>query len=75
MRKASIRELHLRTGSIVSQAAEGHVITIVKRGVPVAELGPIPPKPRSKGFPPGRWALLAKFPKVPDSGKWLEKNR
>ena len=75
MRKASIRELHLRTGSIVSQAAEGHVITIVKRGVPVAELGPIQSKPRSKGFTQEHWDRLAGFPKVPDSGKWLEKNR
>ena len=75
MRKATVRDLHLRTGKIVEEAAEGNVITIVKRGVPVAELGPIRPKSRSKGFSKEHWDFVSKFPKVPDSGRWLEKNR
>jgi len=38
MKKVSIRDLHLRTGSVVQEAAEGEVIIIEKRGVAVAEL-------------------------------------
>ena len=38
MKKASIRELHTRTGALVQEAADGEVIIIEKRGVPVAEL-------------------------------------
>lgn len=75
MKKATIRELHLHTGSIVSEATEGRAITILKRGVPVAELGPIRPRPRSKGFGKKHWDRVAGLPKVPDSGRWLEKNR
>ncbi len=75
MRKATVRDLHLRTGAIVDQATEGQVITIVKRGVPVAELRPISAQKRSKVFGQEHWERLAKFPKVPDSGRWLEKNR
>jgi prevent-host-death family protein len=41
MKKASIRDLHTRTGALVEEAAKGEVITIEKRGVPVAELRPI----------------------------------
>src|SRR6478672_11585225 len=38
MKKASIRDLHMRTGALVQEAADGEVIIIEKRGVPVAEL-------------------------------------
>src|SRR2546425_11876458 len=38
MKKASIRDLHMRTGALVQEAADGEVIVIEKRGVPVAEL-------------------------------------
>ena len=38
MKKASIRDLHMRTGTLVQEAADGEVIIIEKRGVPVAEL-------------------------------------
>ena len=41
MKKASIRDLHTRTGALVAEAANGEVITIEKRGVPVAELHPL----------------------------------
>lgn len=56
-------------------AAGGSVITIVKRGTPVAELRPLEPKKRSRGFTAEHWEFVGKFPKVPDSGRWLEKNR
>jgi antitoxin (DNA-binding transcriptional repressor) of toxin-antitoxin stability system len=38
VRKASVRDLHMRTGALVQEAAEGEVIVIEKRGKPVAEL-------------------------------------
>jgi prevent-host-death family protein len=41
MKKASIRDLHMRTGALVQEAADGKVIIIEKRGVPVAQLEPL----------------------------------
>ena len=41
-RRASIRDLHMRTGALVQEAADGETIVIEKRGVPVAELRSIP---------------------------------
>ena len=38
MKKASIWDLHTRTGALVQEAADGEVIIVEKRGVPVAEL-------------------------------------
>ena len=38
MKKASIRDLHMRTGALVQEAADGEIIIIEKRGVAVAEL-------------------------------------
>ena len=43
MKTVSIRELHMHTGALVQEAADGEVIIIEKRGVPVAELGPLTP--------------------------------
>lgn len=42
MKTVSIRELHMHTSALVQEAADGEVIIITKRGVPVAELGPLP---------------------------------
>ena len=63
MRKTTVRELHQHTRMLVTQPAEGHVITILKRGVPVAELRPIGALARPKGFV-DRDDFLRKFPKV-----------
>ena len=38
MKTVSIRELHMHTGALVQEAADGEVIIIQKRGVPVAKL-------------------------------------
>lgn len=38
MRKTSVRELHIHTSALVREAAEGGVIVMERRGVPVAEL-------------------------------------
>ena len=76
MRKATVRDLHMRTGAIVDEAAEGQVITIVKRGVPVAELRPLEAKPRPRGLPKNWEKIMSKAPQVPgDSGKFLEEDR
>jgi len=74
MRKLNVRELHHRTGAIIDEVAGGDVVLIVKRGVPVAELRPA--SPVAKGFPPGHWERLKKFPKLKgDSGRFISGDR
>ena len=51
MRKASIRELHIRTSEFVRAAENGEVIVIERRGQPVIELHPIGKKKRQIQFP------------------------
>jgi len=46
MRKASVRDLHIRTSELVREAAEGSIITIERRGEPIAELRPLTAVPR-----------------------------
>ena len=75
MKTASIRELHEKTGKLVSEAAKGRAIVIVKHGVPVAELRPLG-RAGSERSLPDREATLAKFPQLPgDSGRFLEEDR
>lgn len=75
MKKASIRDLHIRTSELVREAADGAVILIERRGEPVAELRPI-----SKGLArprlPEMSDLWRRFPSVAgDSGRFLEEDR
>ncbi|HJZ95955.1 MAG TPA: type II toxin-antitoxin system prevent-host-death family antitoxin [Candidatus Solibacter sp.] len=44
MRKASVRDLHIRTSELVREAANGTVIEIQRRGEPIAELRPVTKK-------------------------------
>jgi antitoxin (DNA-binding transcriptional repressor) of toxin-antitoxin stability system len=75
MRKASIRDLHLRTGAIVREASQGRVIVIERRGTPVAELRPIERPSPAKVFRELE-PFLAKFPKLKgDSGKFISQSR
>ncbi len=75
MKKASIRDLHIRTSEIVREAAEGAVILIERRGEPVAELRPISNK-RGKRRLPDMAELWERFPSVAaDSGRFLEEDR
>jgi antitoxin (DNA-binding transcriptional repressor) of toxin-antitoxin stability system len=75
MRKASVRDLHIRTSELVREAAGGAVILIERRGEPVAELRPIP-KNRSTPRLPDMTALWRRFPAVAaDSGRFLEEDR
>ncbi len=75
MRKASIRDLHIRTSELVREAADGAVILIERRGEPVAELRPISKKSTRPRLPdlPDVWR---RFPSVAaDSGHFLEEDR
>lgn len=75
MRKASIRDLHIRTSELVREAADGTVILIERRGEPVAELRPISKRP-SKPPLPDLTDLWKRFPSVnADSGRFLEEDR
>jgi prevent-host-death family protein len=75
MKKASIRDLHIRTSELVREAADGGVIVIERRGEPVAELRPISKK-RTKPQLPHMTALWRRFPSVAtDSGRFLEEDR
>jgi antitoxin (DNA-binding transcriptional repressor) of toxin-antitoxin stability system len=61
MRKASVRDLHIRTSELVRDAAGGAVIVIERRGEPVAELRPISKK---KVKLPCMTELWAKLPQL-----------
>lgn len=75
MRSVNVRDLHQRTGKIVAAAAEGHVVIVLKRGLPVAELHPASASARRPGLP-DRASFLAKFPQLSgDSGTYLEEDR
>lgn len=73
MKKASVRELHIRTSELVREAAEGSVIVIERRGEPVAELRPIR---RTRAKLPSLNEVWKRFPAVrSDSGRFLEEDR
>lgn len=75
MKKASVRDLHLKTSAIIKEVAEGRIFVIEKKGVPVAELRPLQALPPTRRLP-RRNALLAKFPRIKlDSGRLLEEDR
>jgi prevent-host-death family protein len=75
MKKASIRDLHIRTSELVREAARGAVIVIERRGEPVAELRPISKKAAKARLPDLR-DVWRRFPSVPgDSGRFLEEDR
>jgi prevent-host-death family protein len=75
VKKASIRDLHIRTSELVREAADGAVILIERRGEPVAELRPISKK-RTTPFLPDMSDLWQRFPSVAaDSGRFLEEDR
>jgi antitoxin (DNA-binding transcriptional repressor) of toxin-antitoxin stability system len=75
MKRVNIRELHENTGSLVDLAAEGHVVVILRRGVPVAEMHPSAAALGRRTLP-DREIVLARFPEVPqDSGRFLEEER
>ena len=75
MRKASVRDLHIRTSELVREAADGAVIVIERRGEPVAELRPIS-KQRLRPRLPDLREVWGRMPKVAtDNGRFLEEDR
>ncbi len=74
MKRATVRDLHIRTSAIVLEVARGQTFVIEKRGVAVAELRPLRQLPPTRRLP-NREALLAKLPLTLDSGKILEEDR
>ena len=64
----------MRTGAIVELAARGETVTVIRRGVAIAQLGPA--KARVAPPLPDREKILARFPRVKgDSGRFLEEDR
>jgi prevent-host-death family protein len=75
MRKASIRDLHIRTSELVRDAAEGEVIVIERRGEPVAELRPLTKKKKKPKFP-DMSLIWNTFPQISgDSTRYIEEDR
>ena len=80
MRKTSVRELHIHTSEFVREAAEGGVIVIERRGVPVAELRPLTtpapmPADKKKFIFDSMRELWAGIPQAGDSTKFVEEDR
>jgi antitoxin (DNA-binding transcriptional repressor) of toxin-antitoxin stability system len=75
MKKTNVRDLHLNTSAIISEASKGEVFVIEKRGVAVAELRPLRPLPPGRRLP-NREGLISKSRRVrSDSGRLLEEDR
>jgi prevent-host-death family protein len=81
VRKASIRDLHIRTSELVREAADGCVIVIERRGEPVAELRPIgtadklTPAAKKRIFDRMR-RIRASMPPMPDNTtRFIEEDR
>jgi antitoxin (DNA-binding transcriptional repressor) of toxin-antitoxin stability system len=80
MRRASVRELHIRTSELVREASDGGTILIERRGEAVAELRPIrSPARMSAGKKAWIFSSMRKIwsrmPQAGDSTKILEEDR
>jgi prevent-host-death family protein len=80
MRKASVREFHIHTSELVREAAEGGVIVIERRGIPVAELRPVSAPPRMAAAKKARIfasmeEIWARMPQSGDSTGFIEEDR
>ena len=73
MQKTNVRELHLKTGALIKNAAAGATYIIESRGVPVAELRPIQ-EPRPRRRLPDREAFIKRLPRT-DIGRAIEEDR
>jgi antitoxin (DNA-binding transcriptional repressor) of toxin-antitoxin stability system len=75
MERVSVRELHLKTSALIKSVAEGQIFIIESRGVPVAELRPIPERRVGKPLP-DREAYFRTLPhSKTDSGRIMEEDR
>ena len=80
MRKASVRDFHIHTSELVREAAEGGVIVIERRGIPVAELRPITAPPRMAAAKKARIfasmeGIWARMPQAGDSAEFIAEDR
>jgi prevent-host-death family protein len=74
MRKASIRDLRIRTSELVRDAENGETIIIERRGQPVAELRPLDTRPQPPL--PDMSHIWNTFPQVPgDSTDYVSEDR
>ena len=74
-RKATVRELHLKTSDIVKRVANGETFVIEKNGTPVAEIRPLPAQRPTRRLP-DREAFIRSLPfRAADSGALLEEDR
>jgi prevent-host-death family protein len=64
MRKASIRDLRIRTSELIRDAENGEVIVIERRGQPVAQLCPLTRKPKKLKLP-DMSRFWNEFPQIP----------
>jgi antitoxin (DNA-binding transcriptional repressor) of toxin-antitoxin stability system len=74
MKRASVRDLHLKTSAIVKEVAQGESFIIEKRGISIAELRPIQALPPTRKLP-DREDLISKLKPSLDSGRILEEDR
>ena len=75
METTNVRELHLKTSLLLKNVRQGQTYIIESRGVPVAELRPIP-EMRKGRLLPNREAFIRKLrPSKTDSGRVLEEDR
>ena len=75
MRRASVRDLRIRTSELIRDAENGETIVIERRGEPVAELRRFTKKPRKPRMP-DMTRFWTGFPKLPgDSTRFISEDR
>ncbi len=75
MERVSVRDLHLKTSALLKNVAQGQTYIIESRGVPLAELRPIPTR-RPTNKLPDREAFFRTLPRSGiDMGKIMEEDR
>jgi len=56
--EVAVRDLRNHGGEILSRVAGGETLTVTRDGAPVAELRPLPRRPRQAGLLLERWRAL-----------------
>ncbi len=75
MKKISIRELHMETGTWVRRAGKYERIVITDQGTPVAELVPFDRSRQGRSLP-NRWNEIRKMSPIPaDSADYVTEMR
>lgn len=75
MKRATVRDLHLKTSDMLKEVAKGGVFLVEKKGVPIAELRPVQTLPPPRRLP-NREAITGKLPfDLLDSGRIFEQDR